>query len=122
MINIIFLRYFIRYIPVFKQVEDVAIHIFRRFTPFKPCQYHTTNTATCTVFKDKLGTIKRLLIYLRELVYICQMNPFHTGKKTKSVPLPASDFKIIFVVRRTIRKGAPRRHAGTEEYSQRNDK
>src|SRR6478735_10258867 len=102
MIYIVFLGYFVRNIPVFYQVEYITIYILRSLATFKSCKDHTTNAAACTMFKDKLRTIERLLIYLRELVYICQMNPFHTGKKTKFVPLPAFRFKIILVVRRAI--------------------
>jgi len=102
MIDIIFLGYFIRYVPMFYQVENVTIYVLWCFAAFQPGKDHTANAAACTVLKDKLRAIERLLIYLRELIYICQMNPFHTGKKTKFMPLPAFWFKIILVVRWAI--------------------
>jgi hypothetical protein len=74
------------------------------------------------VLKDKLRTVERLLIYLRELVYICQMNPFHTGKKTKFVPLPGPASEIIFIVRRTICPTTTVSRAGSEECSHSDNK
>src|SRR6059058_5912110 len=113
MINIIFLGYFIRYVPMFYQVENITIYVLGWFAAFQPCKDHTANAAACTMLKDKLRAIERLLIYLRELVYICQMNPFHTGKKTKCMPLPAFRFKIIFVVGRAVRPTITWSHART---------